>query len=157
MKRSDLLSIIKGKGEYLDDLPFSGYHAVFVRSPYAHAKIRGIDVSDVTRKGGLVLTGREVFNAINTSSDEEGSSASTPPIALDKVRFYGEPVALVLGRDPYEAQDLAELVNVDYEPLEPVMTIDRALKDDILVFEERGVMRYIDAQQSTVRCLRIEG
>jgi len=138
MKRSDLLSIIKGKGEYLDDLPFSGYHAVFVRSPYAHAKIRGIDVSDVTRKGGLVLTGREVFNAINTSSDEEGSSASTPPIALDKVRFYGEPVALVLGRDPYEAQDLAELVNVDYEPLEPVMTIDRALKDDILVFEEKG-------------------
>lgn len=137
MKRSDVLPLLRGKGGYLDDLPFSGYYATFVRSPYAHAKIKEIDYDEVTRRGGLVITGKDVANVVNTSG-EEGSSTSTPPIATDKVRFYGEPVALVLGKDPYDAEDLAELVNVDYEPLDPVMNVEQALKDEVLVFEEKG-------------------
>lgn len=137
MKRSDVLPLLKGKGGYLDDIPFSGYYATFVRSPYAHAKIKRIDYSEVNRRGGLIITGKDVMNVVNTSG-EEGSSTSTPPIATDKTRFYGEPVALVLGKDPYDAEDLAELVNVDYEPLEPVMSVEQALKDEVLVFEEKG-------------------
>ncbi len=137
MKRNDVIELLKGKGEYLDDLPFSGYYAKFVRSPYAHAKIKKISYEDVVRRGGYVITGEDILNVTNTSEDE-GSSASTPPIAIDKVRFYGEPVALVLGKDPYDAEDLAEMVSVDYEPLEPVTEIEKALKDEVIVFEEKG-------------------
>ncbi|MCY0883451.1 MAG: hypothetical protein OWQ50_06610, partial [Acidianus infernus] len=56
MRRLDLEDVIKGKGNYVDDLPFSGYYGVFVRSQYPHAILRKVDVEGARRKGAFVLT-----------------------------------------------------------------------------------------------------
>ncbi|EWG07671.1 MAG: aldehyde oxidase and xanthine dehydrogenase molybdopterin binding protein [Candidatus Aramenus sulfurataquae] len=136
MKRTDLEGVIKGKGNFVDDLPFSGYHAAFVRSTYPHARIR-VDPSEAVKRGALVLTGEDVRIMSSSVTENEGS-ATVLPLAFKKVRFQGEPIALVLAEDPYKAVDLAELVNVDYEPLEPVSNIEEALSGKSLVFEEKG-------------------
>jgi CO/xanthine dehydrogenase Mo-binding subunit len=140
MRRLDLEDVIKGKGNYVDDIPFSGYYGVFVRSQYPHAILRKVDVDGARRKGALVLTAEDLLSLPNLKGKEEqeGSSSISSLLAFKKVRYVGEPIALVIAKDPYEATDLAEEVSVDYEPLSPVSNIDEALKNDVLVFDEVG-------------------
>ncbi|ARM76787.1 xanthine dehydrogenase family protein molybdopterin-binding subunit [Acidianus manzaensis] len=138
MKRTDLGEILKGKGNYVDDLPFSGYYAYFVRSQYAHAKIRKIEVDEAKNRGALILTGDDLKVSIETTKTESEGSSTVLPLAYKKVRYVGEPIAIVLAEDPYKAVDLGELINVDYEPLPPVTSVDEALKDNSILFEELG-------------------
>jgi len=138
MRRLDVLPLLLGKGNYADDLKFSGYYGAFVRSQIPHGRIRSIDVSGATKRGALVLTGRDMVVGEAESRDREGSSLGKSPLATDKVRYVGEPIALVLAQDPYRAQDLAEEVQVDYEELEPVNDIEEALSGVSLIFEELG-------------------
>ena len=138
MKRTDVKDLLLGKGNYVDDIPFKGYYGVFVRSPYPHARILKIDTNDVINKGGLVFTANDLIFQKGERKEGEGSSVLTLPLAYKKVRYEGEPIALVVADDPYKAQDLAELVVVDYEPLDAVTDIDKALKNEILVFDELG-------------------
>ncbi|MEM3196156.1 MAG: xanthine dehydrogenase family protein molybdopterin-binding subunit [Metallosphaera sp.] len=138
MRRSDVIDLIQGKGTYVDDIPFKGYHAVLVRSPYPHALIRSIDYSDVVNRGGLVLTGKDMILGKTDRNEREGSSLEGVTLAVKKVRYVGEPVAMVISDDPYKALDLAELVQVDYDELKPVNNIDEALKGESLLFEELG-------------------
>ncbi|BDC17745.1 xanthine dehydrogenase family protein molybdopterin-binding subunit [Acidianus sp. HS-5] len=137
MRRLDLEDVIKGKGNYVDDIPFSGYYGVFVRSQYPHAFIKKVDVEGARRKGALVFTAEDLRSmpSLSGKEEQEGSS-STSLLAFKKVRYVGEPIALVIAKGPYEATDLAEEVTVDYEPLPAVNNVDEALKNEVLVFEE---------------------
>ncbi|AWR95469.1 xanthine dehydrogenase family protein molybdopterin-binding subunit [Acidianus brierleyi] len=137
MKRTDVEDLLKGKGNYVDDVKFSGYHAVFVRSSYPHAKIK-VDAQDAKNKGALVLTGEDLQFSLKSEITENEGSANLLPLAYNKVRYVGEPIAVVIAKDVYTAMDLAETVNVDYQPLEPVGSIEEALENRSLVFEEVG-------------------
>ncbi|MBA2474942.1 MAG: xanthine dehydrogenase family protein [Actinobacteria bacterium] len=115
----------------------------FVRSPYAHAKIVSVDVSQALELDGVygTLTGDEV--AILTDPFFE---LSTPPgahiqdyaLAVGRVRFVGEPVAAVVAASRELARDASELVEVEYEPLEVVVDGERALEEDAPVLHEEA-------------------
>lgn len=133
------LRAVTGSGEYINDLPTPQgtlYMAIY-RSPYAHARVLKVDVSDVFNHGGIAYGPSDLAKVIpNPFPLAVDVPIKYYPFARDKVRFVGEPIALVLANDPYKAVDLLDYVQVDFEPLRPVVTIDDALKDDVLVHEE---------------------
>src|SRR5215470_8682477 len=123
-------------GVYVDDLRVPeltrAAFATFVRSPIAHALITGIDSSAAREQPGVV--------AVITAADlptAEGPTAE-PLLAAGRVRYVGEPVALVLTDDRYQGEDAAELVSVDYEHLPAVVGFDGALGGDSLLFPDAG-------------------
>ncbi len=142
VRRQEDLKLVKGKGLYVDDLDMDCHHAAILRSPYPHARIRHIDVSRAKASGLVlaVITGREIARETKPVAPR----AITRParqyvMAVDKVRYVGEPVAALVAKDPYAAEDALALIDVDYEPLEPVVSIEDALKENApLVFEEAG-------------------
>ena len=134
----------------------------FVRSPYAHAKITNIDVQAALAKPGVacVLTGQDVLETIkplrvefDTQKVPFHKSCNWHVLTPDKVRFVGDMVAAVVATDRYTAEDAADLVEVDYEPLEAVADMESALLADApLVHEEWGdnVMERLEAQVGEV-------
>ncbi len=129
IKRVEDPRFITGKGMYTDDVKVPGMvHAVFVRSPHAHARITGIDVSVAQAMPGVVAvyTGQDmadagVGNVISGVTVPGIRFTPHPAIAIDRVRYVGDIVAVVLAQDPYTAQDAAEAVDVDYDPLPAVV------------------------------------
>lgn len=130
---------VTGQGQYTADFNLAGQlHASFVRSDRAHALIHSIDKSGAERAPGvrLVLTGRDIGNAgLRTMPPavhfpgRGGSPILVPerlPLARDRVRFVGEPVALVLAESAAAALAATERVEVDYEELPAVIGVDRA-------------------------------
>ena len=140
--------LITGHGRYVADIVLPGMlHAVFVRSEYAHARINGIDSAEAKAMPGVVAvyTGAEIKDFIKSMPQpvvKPNLPARYPtfwPLAIDKVKFHGEPVALVIARDKYVAEDAAECVYVDYTELPPVLDPERALEaDSPLVHDEDG-------------------
>jgi 2-furoyl-CoA dehydrogenase large subunit len=136
--------LVQGEGVFFDDVKRHGMGYVhFVRSPYAHAKIRSIDVSRALELGGVygTLTGDEV--AILTDpffemSVPPGNEIRDYALAVGKVRFVGEPVAAVVAATRDLARDAAELVEVDYEPLEPLVDARRAQDEGAPVLHEEA-------------------
>jgi carbon-monoxide dehydrogenase large subunit len=123
---------IRGKGTYVDDVKLPGMlHMAILRSPYAHAKINGIDASRASALPGVVavVTG-ELMAQHNLAWMPTLSYDTQAVLATDKVRFQGQEVAAVVAEDPYVAKDALELIDVDYEPLEPIVTPQRALEPD---------------------------
>jgi carbon-monoxide dehydrogenase large subunit len=123
---------IRGKGTYVDDVKLPGMlHMAILRSPYAHAKINGIDASRAQALDGVVavVTG-ELMAQHNLAWMPTLSYDTQAVLATDKVRFQGQEVAAVIAEDPYVAKDALELIDVDYEPLEPIVTPQRALEPD---------------------------
>ncbi len=125
---------------YVDDLRApelaGAAYVTFVRSPLAHGRITGVDVSEAARSPGViaVLTGRDVDDVpVNTDNPLD-----EPLLATDTVRYVGEPVAIVVTDSRYQGEDAAELVSVDYEPLTPVVTVTDALAGDTLLFPATG-------------------
>ncbi|MBP0494017.1 xanthine dehydrogenase family protein molybdopterin-binding subunit [Pararoseomonas indoligenes] len=125
--------LLRGQGRYSDDLSLPGQaHAVMVRSPYAHGVIRGIDVAEALAMPGVlaVITGRDLEAAgIGpmpvgiTQKNRDGSPARTPTqpvLTTDKVRFVGDPVAMVVAETAKDARDAAEAVVLDIDPLPAV-------------------------------------
>jgi len=113
---------VLGQGRYVDDLKLEGMlHLHFVRSPYARARI-------VSVKGGI--TGHELKADMAAVGEDAGGpgAVSFPVLATDFVNYVGQPVAAVLGKDRYEAEDMAEEVDVQYEPLKAVMDPEKALE-----------------------------
>src|SRR5207253_5794195 len=127
--------LVQGEGVFFDDVKRHGMGYVhFVRSPYAHAKIRSIDVSKALEVGGVygTLTGDEVAiltDPIFEMSVPPGNQIQDYALALGKARFVGEPVAAVVAATRDLARDAAELVEVDYEPLEALVDA-RLARDD---------------------------
>ena len=142
-KRREDARFVTGSGTYVDDLPFDHLtHAVVLRSPHAHALIKAIDTTAAARAPGVlaVLTAADVdadglkplrpYVEANFQTGERFTFALQPLLATGKVRFAGEPVALVVAETHAEALDAAELVVVDYTPLVSVTTTDAALATD---------------------------
>src|SRR5918999_4094444 len=139
-------------GIYTDDLRepelVGAAHVTFVRSPLAHARITGIDVSAARNEPGVVA----VFTAEDLDVPAQGGDApvAEPLLATDTVRFVGEPVAIVLTDDRYQGEDAAELVNVDYEQLPAVVDYDASLAGETLLFprSESNVIAAGGAEQT---------
>src|SRR5882672_11731790 len=139
--------LVRGKGIFVDDQKLTGMlHIRFVRSSYGHAKIARVDVTKAAALLGVVctLTGAEVKGLMNPFIEigpDVGQKIADYPMAVGKVVYQGEPVAAVVAETRLTAEDAAELVEVDYEPLPPVMTAEDALKDESLVHPEMGTNR----------------
>jgi 2-furoyl-CoA dehydrogenase large subunit len=140
IKRVEDFRLLTGRGTFIDDHPpvANIHHAAIVRSPHAHARIRGYDVTAALRMEGVVavLTGDEVARACRPFGVGVTAPVHYYPAATDKARFVGEPVAVVVARDRYLAEDAAEAVVVDYEPLPAVVDPERALDADAPVLHE---------------------
>jgi carbon-monoxide dehydrogenase large subunit len=130
VRRKEDDRFIRGKGSYLDDFKLPGMlHMAILRSPYAHAAIKGIDTSAAAELPGVVavVTG-ELMAQHNLAWMPTLSYDTQAVLATDKVRFQGQEVAAVIAEDPYIAKDALELIAVDYEPLDPVVTPQQALE-----------------------------
>lgn len=130
LERKEDQRLITGHGKFVADLVVPGMlHAVFVRSEMAHARIVSIDKAAAEALPGVVcvVTGADIKSQIKSMRMPvvtPNLPANYPdywPLAIDKVKFHGEPVALVVATDKYVAEDASELVAVDYDPL-PVVT-----------------------------------
>jgi carbon-monoxide dehydrogenase large subunit len=139
-------------GTYVDDLRVpelaGAARVTFVRSPVAHALITGIDAAAAREAPGViaVLTAADLTD-LGPPPPDGGSEAAPLPLggpwaepllAVDRVRYVGEPVAIVLTDDRYQAEDAAELVSVDYESLPAVVGADAALTGRTLLFPAAG-------------------
>ncbi len=133
-----------GRGGYVDDIVLPGMaHAAVLRSPLPHARIKSIDVSKAKSLPGVlaVVTGKEVTQLTNPMPDfgPDPSKHTWWVLAVDKVRYVGEPVAAVVATDRYIAEDACELIEVEYEPLPPVVDPEEAMKPGApLVHEALG-------------------
>lgn len=127
-------ALLLGNGRYIDDLPVApGTLALaFVRSPHGHADIRSVNTAEAARAPGVVavITGQDV--ALRTRSMTVGVKANVEcwPMAVERVRYVGEPVTMVVATDRYLAEDAADLVAVDYAPRRAVVDPVAALSDD---------------------------
>ncbi len=135
VKRTEDARLVRGQARYVDDIRLpETLHVAFVRSPHAHARVRGID--------RLRASGTPGVRAVVTAADLEGGVAAMrsdtmdalvcrqtewPALARDRVRYVGEAVAAVVASDRYAAEDGAALVDVAYDPLPAVVDVDDAL------------------------------
>jgi carbon-monoxide dehydrogenase large subunit len=141
VRRREDPRFLTGRGSYVDDLKVPGaLHVAFVRSPWAHARITAVDVSQASALDRVrVFTAQELdlerMPALFPNIDDR---ARRPLLASGKVRFAGEIVAAVVADTRELAVDAAELVQVDYEPLEAVCDPEQAARSEVLLFEEMG-------------------
>ncbi|MFN2188166.1 MAG: molybdopterin cofactor-binding domain-containing protein, partial [Candidatus Promineifilaceae bacterium] len=148
IKRNEDPRLLTGRALFVDDVDFPDLaHAAFVRSPHAHARIRSIDTSsagaiegviaiyraedlgDYWKPGPLLVSPPPVKNI-------EFNDRTQVPLAKDKVHNVGEPVVMIVAESRYIAEDAAELVWVDYDPLPAVMDLEKALEEDSAVIHE---------------------
>lgn len=137
IKRKEDPRLIRGGAHYVDDIKLDNMVIMaFVRSVYAHAKIKSIDVAAARALPGVidVLTGEDLrgkLGFVPCAAGLEGLKVPDHPcLALDEVRYVGEPVAAVLAQDRYIARDACDKIEVDYEPLPAVTNPENALKKD---------------------------
>ena len=154
--------LLRGQGKFINDVNLSGQtHAVFVRSPHAHARVRSIDTKAAAASPGVlaVYTGHDVAadglgmpkaNMPRKRPDGKPMFApQRPPLVTDRVRYVGDPVVMVVAETLAEAKDAAELVEIDYEALPSVTLTEDTVKpgapavwddcpDNVSNFTERG-------------------
>ncbi len=133
--------LLRGQGKFINDVNLHGQaHAVFVRSPHAHARITKIDVEGAKKAPGVVavLTGHDVkadglgmpkANMPRKRPDGKPMYApQRPPLVTDRVRYVGDPMVMVIAETLAEAKDAAELVEIDYESLPSVTLTEDTVK-----------------------------
>ncbi|MGH3260953.1 MAG: xanthine dehydrogenase family protein molybdopterin-binding subunit, partial [Trebonia sp.] len=144
IRRVEDPKFLRGRGGYVGDMTLPGMlHAAVLRSPYAHARIAGIDTSRALAVPGVhaVITGREAAELTDPMPDFGPNPAAHTwrCLAAEKVRYVGEGVAVAIAESRYLAEDALDRIDVDYEPLEPVVDMLRALDADAaLVHEDLG-------------------
>jgi 2-furoyl-CoA dehydrogenase large subunit len=118
-------ALLSGRGRYADDMPVptGTLHAHVIRSPHAHARIGGIDAREALAQDGVwaVITGEEVRKLSDPFLIALKAPVNQWSLAVERVRYVGEGVALVVAESRYLAEDAADLVRIDYEPLEAVV------------------------------------
>src|SRR6266567_1652355 len=148
IKRREDPRLITGQATYVDDIKIPGmlYMAV-LRSPYGHARITSINTDAARQYPGV--------KAVYTAADMKGAvgnvAVAVPlgkmgegmgihgPLAEGKVRFYGDPVAVVIADDRYTARDARDLIDIDYEPLPAAIDVEKAIRSDApILYEEFG-------------------
>ena len=146
IRRGEDIRFLTGKATFVDDVKLPGMlYAAVLRSPHAHARIKSVDVSEALKLTGVV--------SVLTFADLPAGVKPIPlrmyqldgldrflqyPLARSKVAYVGEPVALVAAVDRYVAEDGADLIQVEYEPLEVVPNVEAALRGDVIIHEEQG-------------------
>jgi len=138
--RTEDRRFLVGEGRYVDDLPFANLAYLYIiRSPHAHAEIRRINSHAAERLPGVmtILKGTdqsghgilpmEPYVRHNSRNGEPFSYISHPPLAINRVRYVGQPVAMIVARSLMAARDAAEAMEVEYEPLSAVISIEAAL------------------------------
>jgi carbon-monoxide dehydrogenase large subunit len=148
--RKEDARLITGQTNWTDNITLPGMlHIAFLRSPYAHARITSVDVSAARSEPGVIAA----FAGADFA-DEQGSlpcawpvtpdivMPAHPPMATDEVRYVGEAVACVVARDRYTAADALAAIEIDYEPLPPVLDIRTALDDGSPKVHEAGNKSY---------------
>lgn len=161
IKRLEDPRLLTGQALFIDDIELPGMlHASFKRSDYAHAKILSIDTSEAKKLPGVVA----VYTAEDFGDYWHIGPLQVPPpsaimgavfnarplspIAKGKVRYSGEPVAVVIAEDRYIAEDACDLIMVDYDPLDVVTDMEKALEPgSILVHEDLDSNLAADVQQ----------
>lgn len=132
--------LMSGEGNYIDDLtPFSHiHHAAILRSPYSHAKIKNINIDKAKKVKGVVgiVTGKDVASLSKPFPVGVSEPVEYYSLAVDKVRFVGEGVAVVVAKDRYIAEDALDEIKVEYETLETVVDIEKAMEHDAPVLHE---------------------
>jgi carbon-monoxide dehydrogenase large subunit len=144
--RKEDARLITGQTNWTDNITLPGQaYVAFLRSPYAHARITSVDVSAARQATGVLAA----FSGADFAG-EQGSLPCAwpvtedivipdhPPMAVDTVRYAGEIVAAVVARDRYAAADALESIDVSYEPLEPVLDLEAALRPDAPKVHEAG-------------------
>ena len=140
--RTEDRRFLTGRGRYVDDINLHAQqYAWFVRSPHPHAEVRGIDAQDALKMPGVtaVLTGADLQGddigplpvawGITSKDGSPACEPAYPALAADRVRYVGNPVAVVVAETRAQARDAAEMVNVHYEELESVSSATAALED----------------------------
>ena len=133
IKVKEDLRFVQGKGFYADDIQLKGVlYAAVLRSPYAHAKIKSIDVSKVTGLKGVVatLTGLELKTLANPMPSRTGYPIKEYAMAVEKAVYAGQPVAAVAAESRGLAEDALDLFQVDYEGLPAVVDPEEAMKPE---------------------------
>lgn len=131
--RKEAFDKVTGTAKYTDDTLLPGtLHAKMLTSRYAHAKIKSLDISKAKKAIGVqeVITG-DYFPILSGSVIED-----RPPIARDRVRYFGEPIAVVIANSEQEAMKAVKLINVEYEPLPVVNSISDSLKPGATLIHE---------------------
>src|SRR6266404_1762937 len=159
--RKEESRLVRGFGKFIDDFKLPGMlYMRLVRSPYAHARITNVDVAAAEQHPGVIctLTGAEVAK-LTTPFIEIGPEPSNRiqdfSMAVDRARYQGEPVAAVVALTRGAAEDAAELIQVDYEMLEPVIDAEFALTDKTELHQAmgtnkvwQGVFEYGDVEKA---------
>src|SRR5438105_3502880 len=118
IRRKEDAALLTGKGRFADDLPVASgtLSAHIVRSPHAHAKIRGIDASRALTQPGVhaVLSGEDIRRLSDAFLVAVKEPVPQWALAVDRVRYFGEPVAVVLASNRYLAEDAAAAVEIEY-------------------------------------------
>ena len=146
VKRREDPRLLTGRGRYVDDVTLPRLlHAAFLRSDVARGAIRSIDVDAARALPGVrgVFTAAElnpICGPLHASLTGPRQASGPPERALadDDVRFVGEPIAIVVADSRYLAEDACELIVVDIEPHAPVVDMNGALADDVIVHPEIG-------------------
>lgn len=139
--RTEDRALLTGRARFMDDLsPLPGLkHAAILRSPYPHARIRGIDVGPAHSLRGVlgVVTGKELAELAGPIPSVVRVPAPYHPFAIDRVRYVGEPVAVVVAESRYIAEDACEQIRVDYDPLPAVADLTAATAAGAPVLHEK--------------------
>lgn len=165
IRRKEDQRFITGGGRYTDDIVFPGQACLFVhRSPYAHGKIHRLDVGAAREAPGVIAVYTYEDLAAAGVKDLPGAGVpagpdgqpraplTQPPLARERVRYVGEPVAAVVAESPAQARDAAELIEFEVDELAPVVTVEDALKSGAQTVHETmpdnryGVMGYGDSK-----------
>jgi len=139
LRRVEDPRLLTGRGVFVADLPLKEpYAAAILRSPHAHARIRSIDASAALEAPAVagVITGADVLAHTRPFAVGVQAPVKYYCLATDKARFVGEPVAMVIARDRYLAEDALDLIQVDYEPLPAVVDPEDALKPGAPILHE---------------------
>ena len=140
VKRREDPRLIQGRGTYVDDVKVAGMqHLAFKRSDIAHGRIRSMDTSTAEAMDGVeaVFTGAQIAEFL--APMPIGTPFPSPAhraVAVDTVRFVGDPVAVVVARDRYVARDAADAIVVDYEPLPAVVDPEKAMSGESAALHE---------------------
>src|SRR6201985_1007572 len=147
-QRQDMLGHVTATSTYFNDHKLQGMlHLKVLRSVHSHARIRRIDLAEAERHPGVrrIIRGSDVprnlntlLSLINFGKDDE------PTLAVDKVRYKGEPIVAVVADSPREAYEAIGKVRVDYEPLPSVFDVEEALKPGAPVVNETYPHNYFE-------------
>lgn len=136
IRRIEDPKLITGSGRYVNDYEFPGtlYLAIY-RSPVAHARLKKVDVTDALKQSNVI-------DVITGLTYKVPNRPRNFPMAVDELLYVGQPIAAVLATDPYSAFDALDYIQIDYDPLEPVVDPEKALEDKIKAVEGKSNIAY---------------